>query len=78
MEVGQGARSKGRLDTLFVVHAGFSVALGIAAILFPHLVEFFLVPQAGEHLALVDHTGGDAQKITHLVLRLYGMRLEVV
>jgi hypothetical protein len=66
------SRSKTRLDTLFVAHAAFSVGLGALAAVFPHFVEFFLVSHEGERLALVDHGGGNEQKITHLVLRLYG------
>lgn len=65
--------SKARLDNLFVVHAIISVVLGALAIVFPHFVEFFLVSHQGETLSLVDHQGGDAQKIAHLVLRLYGV-----
>lgn len=73
MEVGGASRSKTRLDRLFVVHAGISVVLGALMVVFPHFVEFFLVSHEGEKLALVDHQGGDAQKVAHLILRLYGM-----
>lgn len=73
MEVHTGTNSaKTRLDTLFIVHAAFSVAFGILTILVPHFVEFFFISHEGEAFALVDNSG-DEQKITHLILRLYGI-----
>eukprot|EP01134_Creolimax_fragrantissima_P005279 CFRG5279T1 len=70
----QGSGSvKRRLNNLFLVHASISVFLGVALTLFPHFAELFMIHQNAETVvALTDHTAGDAQKITHLVLRMYG------
>lgn len=64
------AKTKRRVDALFMVHAGFCAAAGSLAFLLPHLFEWFAVHH-GEQLALRDNTD-DAQKVTHLITRLYG------
>jgi hypothetical protein len=72
---GRGARDvrrqRGRVDTLFVAHAGVAALSGVLAILFPHVFEYVIVHH-GETLRLFNATANDDQKIEHLVLRMYG------
>ncbi|KNC82479.1 hypothetical protein SARC_05231 [Sphaeroforma arctica JP610] len=65
--------AKRTLDNLFLLHASISCIIGATLFIFPHFAELFLIHQDNETvIGLTDHTAGDAQKITHLVLRLYG------
>jgi len=64
--------SKRHVDTLFFIHAIFSLVLGSLAVLTPHIWEFFMVNHAGEQLRLFGVTKNDDQKAAHLIVRLFG------
>jgi len=68
----QISSSKRQVDTLFYVHAIFSLFLGTVAVLTPHIWEFFMVNHAGEQLHLFGVTNNDDQKAAHLIVRLFG------
>ena len=63
---------KRQVDTLFLIHAIFSLLLGTIAILTPHIWEFFMINHAGEQLRLFGVTKNDDQKAAHLIVRLFG------
>lgn len=68
--------TKRRVDTLLQVHAAVAAASGAAAFLLPHVFEYFLIPH-GESLSVSGGGSsrgntGDASKIEHLSIRLYG------
>lgn len=64
--------TKRQVDTLFYVHAIFSLFLGTVAVLTPHIWEFFMINHAGEQLRLFGVTKNDDQKAAHLIVRLFG------
>ena len=67
--------SKRAVDTLFLAHAVFALAFGLTAFLVPHVWEWFMAHHAGETLRVFRsgaNTLNDDQKVTHLVIRLYG------
>jgi hypothetical protein len=69
---GIGSRSqRRRLDALLAAHAVVAAVVGAAAVLAPNVWEWFVLHHAGEALA-VRSTANDDQKVTHLVIRMYG------
>ena len=67
--------TKRTVDTIFLAHAAFAFLFGLVAFLLPHVWEFFMVHHAGEQLRFMrsgKETRTDDQKVTHLVIRLYG------
>jgi hypothetical protein len=62
--------TKARIDRLFVAHTGVATIAGLMALLLPHVWEWFMISH-GETLSLRDNASGE-QKVTHLVIRLYG------
>ena len=66
--------SRRAVDRLFLAHAAFALAFGLVAFLAPHLFEWFMLHRAGEELRLFSGgaTRTDDQKVTHLVIRLFG------
>ena len=62
---------KRRIDTLFILHAVFAALVGALGFVAPHVFEWCLIHH-GERLRWRDNgAGGDASKVTHLVVRLY-------
>ena len=61
--------TKRRVDALLQAHAVLAAVAGAAAFLLPHVFEWFLLPH-GEALGRANT--GDASKIEHLSIRLYG------
>jgi hypothetical protein len=61
--------TKNRVDILFICHSICALISGSLAFIFPHLFEFFMIHH-GETLTLRDNDPAD--KVTHLVIRLYG------
>ena len=67
--------SKRAVDTIFLVHSLFALVFGAVAFLVPHVWEWFMAHHAGEQLRVFRsgaNTLNDDQKVTHLVIRLYG------
>ena len=65
-----------RVDALFLAHAAVAGVSGAVAVLLPHFFEAFFVPHDDETLAALLRGArantGDASKIEHLIIRLYG------
>ena len=66
------AGDKLAVDRLFAVHTVFAAVAGALAVVVPHVWEFFFLHHAGETLQLFASTRNDDQKVTHLVIRLFG------
>ena len=70
------ARARKRaVDPIFLVHSLFALVFGAVAFLVPHVWEWFMAHHAGEQLRVFRsgaNTLNDDQKVTHLVIRLYG------
>lgn len=64
-------RTKTRVDALLATHAVVSTVGGVIGVLFPHFFEWLLIHH-GQKLGLRDVSGGNDQKIEHLMMRLYG------
>jgi len=62
--------TKRRVDLLLLLHTTLAAASGCLAFVFPHALEFFLIPH-GERFGLRDNAG-DASKVEHLAIRMYG------
>lgn len=62
---------KKRLDRLFVLHSGFSLVIGVVAVLFPHLVGLFFDPSD----ELWNWHPGGQGRAAHLIVRVYGAML---
>lgn len=62
---------KRKLDILFMLHSGVAVLCGALAFVFPALFEHFMIVHEYE-VPDVAHPGGEV-KITHTVIRIYGM-----
>ena len=59
-----------RMDGLLAVHACVALMAGSLAFVVPHVFEYFFLPH-GEAL-LGNANSGDASKLEHLTVRLYG------
>ena len=67
--------TKQTVDAIFLAHAAFALGFGALAFLSPHVWEWFMLHHAGEQLRFLRsgrETRSDEQKVTHLVIRLYG------
>ena len=72
---GSARASKRAVDTIFLAHSLFALVFGAVAFLVPHVWEWFMLHHAGEELRVFRsgaNTLNDDQKVTHLVIRLYG------
>jgi len=64
---------KRKLDVLFMIHSVVALLCGLMAFIFPAVFEHFMIVHEYEALDIA-HPGGEV-KITHTVIRIYGMLL---